>query len=402
MAENFAAGIGPAIQTFLQMRQYMGQEHARKQADQAGAGAYAAYAGMGEPPAGAQAAPKDDTPPPPPIAPPQMSGMGLPGSQPMPPGGAGGPPPSANIASILQALAAHGGGQGGPPPPQAMQPQGGGGPGGVQAMQQPQQPMAPPQQQPMAPPPGPPPRDPNMSSTAQPVQGGDFKDQTSASLAAMARSAKAANPNLKGVELYHVMQSMIEMQKGVAPEAKAYMQSQVGMARVQEQYSALQERADRDQQASADRIAKMEAHTADLEQQLAARHADVQTQQTGATRRTGMQQGGAMARVHEQIAARAKSDNDKLYSKMNEGAKTRANQAAIAAMKKLPKDTDADTVQSTYDTAYGRFARTAGGAGSSGVVGPYATLQDAQAAVAQGKLAPAKAMELARANKWAQ
>ena len=267
MAENIAGGIGPAIQTFLQMSQFLDARRAQGRQDQGNRDAVQKYM-PGAPAPGGVAPMQGGDAPPPPIAPPQMSGMGLPGSQPMPQGGAGpGPVPVGGgqhpLAALVQALAVHGGGgQGGPPPPQAMQPQGGG-PGGVQAM--PQQPMAP----------SPPPRDANVSSTAQPVEGGDFKDQSSATLAAVAKSITSSVPGITGQRLYQAMHSQIEMMKGVAPEAKAYMQSQVGMARVQEQYAALQERTDRDVQASADRISKLEEDNAKYKAQIDARHQDV-------------------------------------------------------------------------------------------------------------------------------
>jgi hypothetical protein len=205
-------GVGEAIQTFMQMRQFMDQQHAARQqalhAQQGGqqlivgsGGGVGPYARPGGPMGlaslpGAQPMPQGGMPRGPQrpggVAPmgSQMPGPSAP-SGPAALGGGGQPaPPSSNIASIMAALSSLGGGQ---QPPQA------------------------------------PPRDPGMSGVAAPT--GSQSGDADATMQAIATNIIRANPGIKPADLWAVVQDKITAMKGLAPEMRYALGQQANDAR---------------------------------------------------------------------------------------------------------------------------------------------------------------------------
>lgn len=237
---NIAAGIGPAIATFIQMRQLMAQEHAQREAERAtkaaglglmngGGGApaaapgappstppnpLAALAALGGGGGAPQPAPDNSNTPDPAAAPHPMAGpppVGQPGL-----GGGQSPPPSPQIASIIQALSGMG----------ATSPM----PGGPAAGAPPPQPAAPP------------PRDPNVSAAAEPT-GQGFHADSMATLRSMMQSISKANPGLRPEVAMQALQQQITLMKGIEPDTRSYLQAEVATARIQQQADAAVQRA---------------------------------------------------------------------------------------------------------------------------------------------------------------
>lgn len=100
----------------------------------------------------------------------------------------------------------------------------------------------------------------HMSGTAQPT--GSYTQDTQKTIQAIAQNIMKANPKLQPLQLFDAVQAQIETMKGVLPEDKAYMQTSVQMA-------AIDQRA----QAAADRFTSaedaMDARVKTLEDKLA-------------------------------------------------------------------------------------------------------------------------------------
>ena len=404
---NIAAGISPAIQAFFQMRQFLDARHAAGQESQGQRDAVSQYMPGAPSPLGPMGPPQEPQAPAP--------GIAALGQAPSPMGGApspvgGGAPPSPNIASIIEGLRGMGspmpgGAQGSPPSPLSA---GGASPAGAQGQ---------PGMQPQMGPPPPPPRDESMSSTAAPVPGGDFKDQSSATLAAVAKSITTSVPGITPERLYHAMHSQIDMMKGVAPEAKAYMQSQVGMARLQEQ-------AQRDAQASDDRIARLEEDLTKAREQIAGRQAvgadrnaqsDTNNRRTTSTssdnnRRTTSTSAANNQRTTSTSAgnARYRGDVSTENNKRTTGeSRYRTDHPRVTGSKYDRQAEIAKTVRTLIaqgipaDKARQQATQAIGEDGGSSQ-GSYANLGALVAAQKAGKVSHADAIKMAKAKGWVQ
>ena len=237
---NIAAGIGPAIQTFLQMRQFLDARHAADRADRGHANDVAQYMSGAPSPLGPMGPPQEPQGPAPGIAAlGQSVAPSSMGGAPSPMGGGGAVHP---LVAALSGMGSPmpGGAQGSPPSPLSA---GGASPAGAQGQPGMQPPTAGPDigglLQKLTGPPPPPPRDESMSAVASPVPGGGMKDEASANLASMAKNILAASPKLSKLELYDAMQSHIEMVKGIKDETKTYMNMQLGTAKIQAQQQML-------------------------------------------------------------------------------------------------------------------------------------------------------------------
>jgi hypothetical protein len=249
-----------------------------------------------------------------------------------------------------------------------------------------------------------------MSGVAQPS--GNFIQDTQSTLKSIYQNIARASPGIKPEQLFEAANMQLEQMKGVEPDTKLYMQSQIAEQKIDMAAKVEAMKAD-----SAADVAKIKAESS---QQIAEMRAEVAKQiaelkDAGATTRTGMNVAGrenvAGTQAKARLGAAALGANAHITgANISAGAKDRATTARsgdVAGTNQSRERQGLTAAQAKENAAAIAMGKPPpyklGEAGSGGGGAPqYKSAQDVAAAYKSGKLTRDKAAELLKQNGWAQ